>query len=328
MTNTSSQQHQSRKPWTTRMALSTTMVLLLTLPALLSAAPITPFTKRDVKYIEDSDPEMDLTYEAKGRYLLAKLKLDECATPAQFQLPREYDAMTTGEPEMALNFYLDDQCQDYEFSLQSEVHEFAGAFASMKYVGMFSDVKPGIYDEHELSKTALPQGEPQTTNIIQTPPTNQDGANVPNGPNNSKDTTDGGISSPGFAVGMGIVGFLSMAGIVALGVFLYRKHNSFGGQKRGGDGRAFMTLNGQDEDDDETGLTAGENGPHSSALMQSRVAASFDDERLPASRYRDEDHASDDEQVELGAYAQNPTGPTQYRSEPGTLPQNARSHEK
>ncbi|KAI1311895.1 hypothetical protein EDD11_003296 [Mortierella claussenii] len=273
--------------------------LLVVLPTLLTAAPTSsqphpsPLQKRAIQYIEESDPNIELTFETLDSYFLQALPLNTCVGGADLKIPSQsvYSAMGASEPEMAINFYLDDKCQEYDFSIQSGVPEYAGSFASAKYIGMFSGVKPGVYDKKELSKTAFPEGEPMAAPIISVAPdslsSNNNPTTGPSGQNN------GGMLSAGFAVGMGIVGFLAMAGIVGLGAFFYHKNGgTFGGvldgKKRGGDGRAFMTLaSGRDDYDDEVGLT-GENGPHSSALMQSRVSGSFDDERYPAT-YRDED---------------------------------------
>ncbi|KAF8940534.1 hypothetical protein BGZ58_005868, partial [Dissophora ornata] len=280
---------RSRKPWATWLGLST--ALLLTLPALIAAVPTSShpsldLQKRAVQYVDASETDIELTFEANDSYYLQALKLNECVGGNNLQLPittnnvRTYSAIMAPDLEMALNFYTDEACQEYEFSVVSEIHQFSGAFASMKYVGQFTDVKPGVYDKQELSKTVVPDGQPQPETGSGTGTTNP--TTIP-APDNSDSKT--GYNTPGFAVGMGIVGFVAMAGIVGLGVLVYRRN--FGSQKRGGDGRAFMTLaSGQDDYDDEAGLT-GENGPHSSALMQSRVGASFEDERYPAT-YKDE----------------------------------------
>ncbi|KAF9115143.1 hypothetical protein BGX27_008734 [Mortierella sp. AM989] len=301
-----------RKPWTTWVGLSA--VLVLTLPAVISAAPTieqlssSPYSypaisnnlqKRAIQYVDPSDPQIEVTFEADNNYYLETIKLNECVNTFSLPLPplasyRNYSAITFPEATMAVNFYTDDECKEYDFSVQSEVHEFSGAFASVKYAGEYSDVKPGVYDDHELTRTAPPN------------------------PNALVNT---GTGNAGFVAGVGLIGLIVIAGVIGLGVMVYRKYS---GPKRGGDGRAFMTLStGRDDYDDEAGLT-GENGPHSSALMQSRVGVSFDDERYPV-EYRDEEHASDDEQVELNVYPQNAPAPTQYRDEPGTQPQNARS---
>ncbi|KAF9347083.1 hypothetical protein BGX26_001413, partial [Mortierella sp. AD094] len=269
--------------------------------------------KRAVQYVDPSDPETEVTFEANDSYYTDNFPLNECVNT--FKLPlsppanyRKYNGMMFVDTTMVVNFYTDDQCKEYEFSIQSGVNEFAGAFASAKYVGEFTDVKPGIYDDHEVTKTA-----PPNPNAVSNAPTSSDNATAPSSPVAS------GTSSAGFFAGVGLIGLIVIAGVVGLGVMMYRKYS--GGSRRGGDGRAFMTLaSGQDDYDDEAGLT-GENGPHSSALMQSRVGVSFDDERYPA-EYHDEERASDDENVELSVYPQNPAAPTQYRPEPGTQPQN------
>ncbi|KAG0368013.1 hypothetical protein BGZ54_002823, partial [Gamsiella multidivaricata] len=303
-TNTCKTDHRrtSRKPWATWLGLSTA-VILMTLPTLTTAAPTpnlnfnpaaaassitsieAPLQKRAIVYVVESEPAIELTFEANDSYYLESLKLDECTSTLSLPLTpgtagRNYSAITAPDPEMALNFYTDENCQEYDFSVVSEVHEFAGYFASVKYVGQYSDVKPGVYDKQEISRTAVPDGEPQDPLPApgsSSPTTTTTTTNAPAGSTDSA-TSQSAYSSAGFAVGMGIVGFVAMAGIVGLGVFLYRNH---GGdkKKRTGEGGRFMSLSsGRDDYDDEVGLT-GENGPHSSALMQSRVGISFDDER-------------------------------------------------
>ncbi|KAG0317126.1 hypothetical protein BGZ99_006498 [Dissophora globulifera] len=339
----SSSSHSARRcrqPWTTWLCLST--ALLLTLPALFTGASAAPASlhqsvpqKRAVAFVDPSQASSEVTFEANNNYFVQTLAINECVGGAKIVLPvsaadsnvRDYAAIMAVDPGTAINFYTDETCQEYEFSVVSEVHEFVGAFASLKYVGQFTGVTSGVYDKQEISKTSPPEEPLQTTATpsaaaptsasASATPATSDPATLP-APGSSTTIS----SSAGFAVGVGIIGVVAMAGVVALGVVWYRKNGGGGAGRRGGDGRAFMTLSsGQDDYDDETGLT-GENGPHTSSLMRSRVEASFEDERYPGT-YNDE-HASDDEEVELGAYPQNPAGPTQYRAEPGTLPQNAR----
>ncbi|KAF9365564.1 hypothetical protein BGX34_009473 [Mortierella sp. NVP85] len=303
----------------------------MTLPLLISAVPTGPaaaaaaavqvgaalpssLEKRAIHYQEESETEIELTVEANDSYSLEILRLNECvskfATPSVAGTTAfKYNALALPEPDMVVNFYTDNQCQEYEFSMVSEVHQFVGYFASIKYVGQFSEVKPGVYDSHEISKTALPSGQPLPDTFTlepsddpvkgsgggggggaggagggktDAPPlTSDDPAKIP-----SPNSPSSGTSSAGFIVGVGIIGIVTIAGVVGLSVLLYRKH----GNKRGGDAR-FMTVSTGDDDE-------GENGPHSSALMQSRVDASFDDER-PQTGYRDEN-----DEVELSGYPQ------------------------
>lgn len=301
---------RTRTAWTAWLSVA----LLVTLPALTMAAPaglaagtaaeISHLEKRAIQYMAESEPEMELTVEANESYYVEHLKQDECVNT--FSVPPakpgttaafKYDALTASESNMVVNFYMDDQCQEYEFSIVSEVPQFSGYFASVKYVGEFSDVKPGVYDKEEISRTVLPGKEPLPDTIKFDKPAGGGGGGGGNGnaPLTSNDApTVSNPRSPGFYIGVGIIGTVTVAGILAMGVFTYQKQT---GKRRDGQ---FMTLSADDD----------ENGPHSSALMQSRADASFDDERLQAG-YRDE-NASDDE-VELNGYPQ--------KSEPGTLPQ-------
>ncbi|KAG0208296.1 hypothetical protein BGX28_000688 [Mortierella sp. GBA30] len=259
-----------------------------------------------VEFIEDSEPTTELTFEANDSYYLQPLTLGECQNnlvlPENGTHVRNYAAMTTLVPDMALNYYLDENCQEYDFSIVSEVREFVGAFASIKYVGQFSNAKQGFYENTEFSKTVLPDSdsEPGPPESGRQPPVSPD-----------KATSGGGISSTansaGLAIGMGIIGMVILSGMIGAAVFVYRKYGPEG-RKRGGDGGAFMTLSTDGDAEEQVGLT-GENGPNSSALMQSRVDVSFDDERYPAG-YRDEDKDSDDDdgEVELGAYPHSQAG--------------------
>ncbi|KAF9993465.1 hypothetical protein BGZ80_002515 [Entomortierella chlamydospora] len=271
--------------------------------------------KRAAQYLDTSEEQIEVTFEANDSYYIENFPLNECVNT--FSLPlsppanyRNYNGMMFPEPTMVVNFYTDDECKEYEFSVQSGVSQFSGAFASAKYVGEFSGVKPGVYDDHEVSNTAPPDANA----LVDTTTTTAAGTNAPTSSNAAtvpSSSVPSGTSSAGFFAGVGLIGLIVIAGIVALGVMGYRKYDRK--TRRGGDGRAFMTLaSGQDDYDDETGLT-GENGPHSSALMQSRAGASFDDERYPA-EYHDEEQASDDERVEMNAYPQNPAGPTQTQN--------------
>ncbi|KAG0265771.1 hypothetical protein BG011_004125 [Mortierella polycephala] len=286
---------------------------------------MTQIHKRAVVYIEDSEPTADITFENGESYVLRTVELNKCFkadldTDPVTHHPK-YSSITTMEPDMALNFYMDDDCQEYDFSIISEVREFIGAFASIMYVGQYDDAKQGFYEDKEFSKTVLPDSnsDPNPATPSSPSPSTTDPAVTTMGPTKAA----AGTASAGFAIGMGIIGMVILSGMIGLAFMCYRK---FGPDGKRGDGRAFMTLStGQDDYDDEVGLT-GENGPHSSALMQSRVGVSFDDERYPT-EYRDEDQAvaSGDDEVELGAYPQNPAGPKQYRAEPGTQPQNLRA---
>ncbi|KAF9981733.1 hypothetical protein BGZ65_003631 [Modicella reniformis] len=341
---------RNRTPWTTWLGLST--ALFMTLPALISAAPTTgaastaaavaaaiarvgtvsPSTassqliqKRAVQYLDDSEPDMELTIEANDSYYLATIKLDECInkfpvppTPGVAEGAFKYNALTAPSPDMVINFYTDDQCQEYEFSVVSEIHQFVGYFASAKYVGEFSGSKPGVYDKQEISKTVVPAENPDPITIVQTeedPSGGGAGGNKTTAPSTSDEPvgitapnpSGNGTSSAGFMVGVGIIGTITIGSIVGLSVFLYHKYEGAGKRSDG----KFMTVSTGDDEDD------GENGPHSSALMQSRVEASFDDER-PQVDYRDRDENASDDEVELGGYSHDPSNSTQHRAEPGT----------
>ncbi|KAG0301532.1 hypothetical protein BGZ97_002749 [Linnemannia gamsii] len=322
------------KRWTITAAVA---ALLLLSPTLISAA---------VEYDPDSAPTMELIFEAGDNYPVENLELNKCHNTFALADTSKYNAISAVEPDMGINFYMDDKCEEYDFSILSQVTEYQGAFASVKYTGQYKDAKTGFYENREFSETVLPDatGTPDapTTTVPDKPAApnpGNGGAGTGTGtgtkPAEGTSTALAGLAadgqtttwtspSAGLAVGMGIIGTVVVAGIVALGVFVYRRH---GGKGKRGDGRAFMTLStGRDDYDEETGL-AGENGPHSSALMQSRVGVSFDDDRYP-SKYRDEAEKSDDDdddEVELGGYPQVPEGPIQYSHEPGTLPQNLRA---
>ncbi|KAF9541165.1 hypothetical protein EC957_003357 [Mortierella hygrophila] len=301
-------------------------VLLITLtPTLISAA---------VEFLPDSAPTMDMIFEAEDKYLVDTIELNKCHNTFSLADTSKYNAITAQEDDMGVNFYMDDKCEEYDFSILSQITEYQGAFASVKYTGEYKDAKPGFYENREFSETVFPDavGTPDATPAPDTTnPNTGAGSGTGTHPAEGTSTALAGLAadgsttftnpSVGLAVGMGIIGTVVVAGIVALSVVVYRKY----GGKKGGDGRAFMTLStGRDDYDEETGL-AGENGPHSSALMQSRVGVSFDDERYPHN-YRDEAEKSDDEdEVGLGGYPQVPEGPIQYSHEKGTLPQNIRA---
>lgn len=247
-------------------------------------APSSHLAKRVVKYVTDSEPLTEVTYMTTTDYYRDAMKLNECFTNFSRPDNTEFMAITTPDHEVAINYYLDTECTEFEFSIQSEYRNYTGEFRSAKYVGQFLDAKPGLYENTEFSPTVLPDQDPDGANhdgpigLPKNPKKEQQQGNTP--------TTAGagtaGTGSVGFIIGAGLVSILTIAGVVALGVFLYRKHQT-GGR---GDSK-FMTLaTGRDDYDDEVGLT-GENGPHSSALMQSRVGVSFDDERFPA-KYHDE----------------------------------------
>lgn len=263
-------------------------VLLITLsPTLISAA---------VERLPDSAPTINLVIEAEDKYHVESLELNKCHNTFSLADTSKYNAMTAEEDDMGINFYMDDKCEEYDFSILSLTTEYQGAFAGVKYTGEYKGAKPGFYENREFSETVFPDavGTPDATPAPDTTSPNTGtgsgtGTNPPEGTSTALAglAADGNttLSNPsvGLAVGMGIIGTVVVAGIVALSVVAYRK---YGGKKRG-DGRAFMTLStGRDDYDEETGL-AGENGPHSSALMQSRVGVSFDDERYPHN-YRDE----------------------------------------
>ncbi|KAF9090008.1 hypothetical protein BGX23_006312 [Mortierella sp. AD031] len=326
----------STSRWTKATALVATAAALLTLPALISAA---------VEYLPDSVDSIEVTFEAENNYYVEHLDLNKCLSVFTVPDTSKYNSIMAEEGDMGINFYLDDQCQEYDFSILSQTTEYQGAFASVKYTGEYKGAKPGFYENREFSDTVFPDaaGTPDPAPAPGTgrTPTKTAGAGGAATVTAFEGTTTTGASSAlgslaadagktvgttnaaGLFVGMGIIGLVVFAGIIGLGVFVYRKR----GGKRGGDGQAFMTLStGRDDYDEEVGL-AGENGPHSSALMQSRVGVSFDDDRYP-SEYRDElgEKSDDDEDsVELGGYPQVPEGPTQYSHEPGTLPQNLRA---
>lgn len=296
-----------RKPWSW-LGLTTAALFMASLPLLATAAPSSPqlHKRAPVEYIADSEPSIELTFEANDSYYLQALTLNQCQN--QLVLPengthvRPYNAITTPEIEMGINFYLDENCQEYDFSVLSEVREFVGAFASLKYVGEFKNAKTGFYENTEFSTTVFPD-----SNTEPGPP--ESGRQPLVGPGNTSTTGNAGL-----AVGMGIIGMVLVLGIVGLCVLAYRR---FGpeGRRRGGDGGAFMTLSTSADAEEQVGLT-GENGPHSSAVMQSRAGVSFDDERYPAG-YRDEEHdSSDDDEVELG-YPKN-------EAVAGSQPQNAK----
>ncbi|KAF8936018.1 hypothetical protein BGZ47_009702 [Haplosporangium gracile] len=309
-----------------RWTATTAAVLLITLPTLISAA---------VERLPDSAQTIGLTIEAEG-YHLETLELNKCHNTFSLADTSKYNAIGAEEDDMAINFYMDDKCEEYDFSMISQITEFQGGFASLKYTGEYKDAKPGFYENREFSDTVFPDpaGTPDAPVPDTTNPNTGAGSGTGAKPAEGTSTALAGLAadgstttftnpSVGLAVGMGIIGTVVIAGIVALGVVGYRRYGN-GGNKRG-DGRAFMTLStGQDDYDEETGL-AGENGPHSSALMQSRVGVSFDDDRY-TSNYRDEaEKSDDDDEVGLSGYPQVPEGPTQYNHEPGTLPQNLRA---
>ncbi|KAG0087199.1 hypothetical protein BGZ93_011109 [Podila epicladia] len=302
---------------------------MLSMAMIISMATALPasshLAKRVVKYVTNSEPLIEVTYMTTANYYRDPMKLNECFTNFSRPANTQYMAITTPDHEVAINYYLDTECTDFEFSILSEYNNYTGEFASAKYAGQFLDAKPGLYENTEFSPTVLPDQDPDGANhdgpigLPKNPKPEQQQGNTPT----TATGAGAGTGSVGFIIGAGLVSILTIAGVLALGVFLYRKHQGGGGR---GDSK-FMTLaTGRDDYDDEVGLT-GENGPHSSALMQSRVGVSFDDERFPA-KYHDEEAESDDEdddRVELGAYPQNPAGPTQYRDEPGTKPQNQKS---
>ncbi|KAF9989773.1 hypothetical protein BGZ75_004950 [Mortierella antarctica] len=299
-----------RKPWSW-LGLTTAALFMTSLPLLATAAPASSSSqlvkRAPVEFIADSEPSIELTFEANDSYYLQALTLNQCQN--QLVLPengthvRPYNAITTPEIAMGINFYLDENCQEYDFSVLSEVREFVGAFASLKYVGEFKNAKTGFYENTEFSTTVFPDSSTDPG-----PP--ESGRQPLVTPGNTVTTT----GNAGLAVGMGIIGMVLVLGIVGVSVLAYRR---FGpeGRRRGGDGGAFMTLSTSADAEEQVGLT-GENGPHSSAVMQSRVGVSFDDERYPAG-YRDEEHESSDEgEVELG-YPKDD-------AEAGLQPQNAK----
>ncbi|CAO3563202.1 unnamed protein product [Mortierella alpina] len=300
----------SRKPWSW-LGLTTAALFMTSLPLLAAAAPSSRLVKRaPVEYIADSEPTIELTFEANDSYYLQALTLNQCQN--QLVLPengthvRSYYAITTPEIEMGINFYLDENCQEYDFSVLSEVREFVGAFASLKYVGEFKNAKTGFYENTEFSTTVFPDASSEPG-----PP--ESGRQPMVAPGSSVAGVRTG--NAGLAVGMGIIGMVLVLGVVGLSVLAYRR---FGpeGRRRGGDGGAFMTLSTSADAEEQAGLT-GENGPHSSAVMQSRVGVSFDDERYPTG-YRDEEYdGSDDDAVELG-YPKNDA------DEAGVQPPNAK----
>ncbi|KAK3845475.1 MAG: hypothetical protein J3R72DRAFT_435872 [Linnemannia gamsii] len=317
--------------WNTKWtkAATATAVLLITLPTLISAA---------VEYLPDSVETIEVTIEAENNYYVEHLELNKCLSTFTVPDTSKYNAILAEDPGMGINFYMDDKCEEYDFSMLSQLDEYQGAFAGLKYTGEYKGAKPGFYENREFSNTVFPdpEGTPDPTpDSTTTTPGTGTGSTPVTGTSTvlgslaaggkTNDVTSYNMPSVGLAIGMGIIGTVVFAGIVALGVFVYRRHNGSGGKR--GDGRAFMTLStGQDDYDEETGL-AGENGPHSSALMQSRIGVSFDDDR-----YRDEAENEksngdddDDDEVGLGGYPQVPEGPTQYSHQPGTLPQNLRA---
>ncbi|KAH7047645.1 hypothetical protein BKA57DRAFT_463046 [Linnemannia elongata] len=310
--------------WTITAAAAVLLIALS--PTLISAA---------VERLPDSAQTIELTIEAEDNYYLETLELNKCHSTFSLADTSKYNAINAEEDDMGINFYLDDKCEEYDFSVLSQITEYQGAFAGLKYTGEYKGAKTGFYENREFSETVLPDpvGTPDDTPAPDTTnPNTGTGSGTGTNPPEGSSTALAGLAadgnttftspSVGLAVGMGIIGTVVVAGIVALSVVVYRK---YGGKKRG-DGRAFMTLStGRDDYDEETGL-AGENGPHSSALMQSRVGVSFDDERYPHN-YRDEAEKSDDDEDEvgLGGYPQVPEGPIQYSHEKGTLPQNLRA---
>ncbi|KAG0270888.1 hypothetical protein BGZ95_001387 [Linnemannia exigua] len=317
--------------WNTRWtkAATATAVLLVAFPTLISAA---------VEYLPDSVEKIEVTIEAENNYYVEHLELNKCLSTFTLADTSKYNAILAEDADMGINFYMDDKCEEYDFSMLSQLDEFQGAFAGLKYTGEYKGAKPGFYENREFSNTVFPDAEgtpdPAPDSTTTTPGTGTGSTPVTGtstalaslaADGSASSTGTFNVSSAGLAVGMGIIGTVVFAGIVALGVVIYRRHNGGGGKR--GDGRAFMTLStGRDDYDEETGL-AGENGPHSSALMQSRVGVSFDDDRYP-SKYRDEDEkgaGDDDDEVGLGGYPQVPEGPIQYSHEPGTLPQNLRA---
>ncbi|KAG0335560.1 hypothetical protein BG004_008403 [Podila humilis] len=293
--------------------------------ALPQPAPAQPL-KRAIKYVTDSEALTEITYMTNDDYYRDAMPLNTCFTNFSRPVNTRYLAITAPDHQVAINYYGDTECAEFEFSILSEYTDYAGEFGSAKYVGQFLDAKPGMYESREFSPNDMPDQDPDGENHKDSgikpkiPPTQQQ-PQQGGEPTAQGSGSNSGTSSVGFIIGVGLVGLLTIAGVVASGVWLYRRHSNGGGR---GDKR-FMTLaTGRDDYDDEVGLT-GENGPHSSALMQSRVGVSFDDERFPG-KYHDEEQAASDEEsenrVELGAYPQNPAGPKQYRPEPGTLPQN------
>ncbi|KAG0297411.1 hypothetical protein BGZ96_006591 [Linnemannia gamsii] len=306
------------KRWTNTAAVA----LLLLSPILISAA---------VEYDPESAKTIELTIEAEDNYYVETLELNKCHNTFSLADTSKYNAIGAEEDDMGINFYLDDKCEEYDFSILSQVTEYQGAFAGLKYTGEYKGAKTGFYENREFSGTVFPDAAGTPDEPVTAPGTGGAGTGTGTKPAEGTSTALAGLAadgsttwvspSAGLAVGMGIIGTIVVAGIVALGVFVYRRRGKHG------DGRAFMTLStGRDDYDEETGL-AGENGPHSSALMQSRVGVSFDDDRYP-SNYRDEAEKSDDDdddEVGLGGYPQVPEGPTQYSHEPGTLPQNLRA---
>ncbi|GJJ72331.1 hypothetical protein EMPS_04688 [Entomortierella parvispora] len=344
------------------LAMTATLALVVLESITAAPAPVTvagarhSFARRDVKYVDPSAQLIEVTFQAESTNYVEQLTLNQCFN--QFKLPlsnpddpdnpvRNYTAITATDSEVALNFFLDDQCEEFDWSMQSQVLSNSGSFASVKYIGQFLDAKPGMY-EIELSPTVLPDQDPDgknhtepvtlptTATSLAASATGSASASATSGAaagteTATSDESKSGTHSAGFAIGSGIVGILVFAGIIGACFLGYRKFFAAGalgaGAKR--DGRFMSLSSGQDDYDDETGLV-GENGPHSSALMQSRVGVSFDDERFDGGRdgtgagaYSD-DEEDEDDRVELGAYPQNPAAPTQYRPEPGTLPQNLR----
>ncbi|KAG0030774.1 hypothetical protein BGZ81_002186, partial [Podila clonocystis] len=245
------------------------MVMIISLATAIPA-PSSHLAKRVVKYVTDSESLTEVTYMTTSDYFRDAMKLNECFTNFSRPANTEFMAITTPDHEVAINYYLDTECTEFEFSIVSEYNNYTGEFASAKV----------LTEDPDGANHDGPVGQPKDTK-----PQQQQG--------NTSTTTGAGTTgtgSVGFIIGAGLVSILTIAGIVALGVFLYRKHQN------GGRGDAkFMTLaTGRDDYDDEVGLT-GENGPHSSALMQSRVGVSFDDERFPA-KYQDEDQADSDDE--------------------------------
>ncbi|KAF9580630.1 hypothetical protein BGW38_002648 [Lunasporangiospora selenospora] len=292
------------RPWVALAATSTLLSLLI--PTLVSAAPSSLSSSSSIQkraavsYVETSLPTIDLTFHGVDRKdYTDKVKLNECFSAITLPIDnhvRNYTAITSNSAKnFAINFYMDDQCTEYDYSVVGDLNQYQNSFASILYVGQYNDAKPGFYENREFSKTTLPD----------------QGTGGAGGDGSS------GTGSAGFAVGVGIIGMVILMGVIALGVVGYRKFQSRYGRKRG-DG-VFMTLATERDDDDD-----GENGPHSSALMQSRVGVSFDEERYPTNYRDDNDNASDadddDDEVELGGYPQNPTGPTQKVPDHGIQP--------
>ncbi|KAG0055571.1 hypothetical protein BGZ83_008182 [Gryganskiella cystojenkinii] len=365
-------------PWTWRnIAMTVALALVLKDSTFAAPAPllqqqqeqnIPALVRRDVSYVTASAPLIEVTFQTQDTPYIEHLNLDECFS--NFKLPlsgpnpdipvRNYTNIIATDAEVGLNFFLDDQCNEFDFAIQSQVLSWVGSFASVRYVGQFLDAKPGLY-ERELSPTALPDQDPDgknhtgpvslptsssvssalptssvtTTSVSSSASATTTAAEITTAtstPTSTETPVPSGTHTAGFAVSSGIVGIVAFAGVIGACFLGYKKFIAGGaaggllkGNNRGGggDGR-FMSL--REDYDDEI---VAENGPHSSALMQSRVGVSFEDERFDgqptgsgAGMYSDDDE--DDERVELGAYPQNPTAPTQYRPEPGTMPQNAR----